>query len=172
MMDSRLPGALRGGSRGVGRLEAGRASAGPSGQRSWPGSPGHRDSGNVSGGYRVAAGRVNLVLGADGDEQMLVLIEIKGTDWGAIPADRVMRNLPRHLRSLQAYLDTASKTWKQASGERPRGHFQQVQRPGGHLTGTEDGAICTSADRKGPAGVSHVSVSGERTELCSSQQKT
>ena len=38
---------------------------------------------------------------------MLVVIEIKGTGWDAIPADRVMRNLCRHLRQLQAYLDTA-----------------------------------------------------------------
>jgi hypothetical protein len=38
---------------------------------------------------------------------MLVIIEIKGTGWDAIPADRVMRNLRRHLRQLQAYLDTA-----------------------------------------------------------------
>jgi hypothetical protein len=43
----------------------------------------------------------------DGDEQMLVIIEIKGTDWDAIPAERVMRNLRRHLHQLQAYLDTA-----------------------------------------------------------------
>ena len=38
---------------------------------------------------------------------MLVLIEIKGTDWDAIPAPRVMRNLRRHLRQLQGYLNTA-----------------------------------------------------------------
>jgi hypothetical protein len=38
---------------------------------------------------------------------MLVVIEIKGTGWDAIPADRVMRNLRRHLRQLQADLDTA-----------------------------------------------------------------
>jgi hypothetical protein len=43
----------------------------------------------------------------DGDEQMLVIIEIMGTDWDAIPADRVMRNVRRHLRQLQSYLDTA-----------------------------------------------------------------
>ena len=53
------------------------------------------------------AGRVDLAVEVDGDEQMLVIIEIKGTDWDAIPADRVMRNLRRHLRQLQAYLDTA-----------------------------------------------------------------
>jgi aspartyl-tRNA(Asn)/glutamyl-tRNA(Gln) amidotransferase subunit A len=38
---------------------------------------------------------------------MLVIIEIKGTDWDSIPAGRVMRNLRRHLRQLQSYLDTA-----------------------------------------------------------------
>jgi hypothetical protein len=48
-------------------------------------------------------GRVDLAVEVDGEEQMLVIIEIKGTDWDAIPADRVMRN----LRQLQTYLDTA-----------------------------------------------------------------
>jgi hypothetical protein len=43
----------------------------------------------------------------DGEEPMLVVIEIEGTGWDAIPADRVMRNLRRHLRQLQADLDTA-----------------------------------------------------------------
>ena len=52
-------------------------------------------------------GRVDLAVEVDGDEQMLFIIEIKGTDWDATPADRVMRNLRRHLRQLQAYLDTA-----------------------------------------------------------------
>jgi hypothetical protein len=56
---------------------------------------------------RGGRGRVDLAVEVDGDEQMLVVIEIKGTDWDAIPADRVMRNLRRHLRQLQAYLDTA-----------------------------------------------------------------
>jgi hypothetical protein len=56
---------------------------------------------------RGRRGRVDLAVEVDGDEQMLVIIEIKGTDWDAIPADRVMRNLRRHLRQLQAYLDTA-----------------------------------------------------------------
>lgn len=56
---------------------------------------------------RGGRGRVDLAVEVDGDEQMLVIIEIKGTDWDAIPADRVMRNLCRHLRQLQAYLDTA-----------------------------------------------------------------
>jgi hypothetical protein len=56
---------------------------------------------------RGGRGRVDLAVEVDGDEQMLVIIEIKGTDWDAIPADRVMRNLRRHLRQLQGYLDTA-----------------------------------------------------------------
>jgi hypothetical protein len=56
---------------------------------------------------RGGRGRVDLAVEVDGDEQMLVIIEIKGTDWDAIPAKRVMRNLRRHLRQLQAYLDTA-----------------------------------------------------------------
>ena len=51
--------------------------------------------------------RIDLAVEVDGNEQMLVIIEIKGTDWNAISADRVMRNLCRHLRQLQAYLDTA-----------------------------------------------------------------
>jgi hypothetical protein len=52
-------------------------------------------------------GRVDLAVEVDGDKQMLVVIEIKGTDRDAIPADRVMRNLRRHLRQLEAYLYTA-----------------------------------------------------------------
>jgi hypothetical protein len=32
---------------------------------------------------------------------MLVITEIRGTGWDAIPADRVLRNLRRHLRQLQ-----------------------------------------------------------------------
>jgi hypothetical protein len=52
-------------------------------------------------------GRVDLAVEVDGEEQMLVIIEIKGTDWDAIPANRVVRNLRRHLHQLQAYLDTA-----------------------------------------------------------------
>jgi hypothetical protein len=43
---------------------------------------------------------------------MLVVIEIKGTAWDAIPADRVMWN----LRQLQAYLDTAIEDMEAASG--------------------------------------------------------
>ena len=52
-------------------------------------------------------GRVDLAVEVDGAEQMLVIIEIKGTDWDAIPAGRLLPNLRRHLRQLRAYLDTA-----------------------------------------------------------------
>jgi len=52
-------------------------------------------------------GHVDLAVEVDGEEQMLVIIEIKGTDWDATPANRVVRNLRRHLHQLQAYLDTA-----------------------------------------------------------------
>lgn len=51
-------------------------------------------------------GRVDLAVEVDG-EQMLVIIEIKGTNWDLIPADRLMRNLRRHLHQLQGYLDSA-----------------------------------------------------------------
>ena len=66
---------------------------------------------------RGGRGRVDLAVEVDGDEQMLVIIEIKGTDWEAIPADRVMRNLRRHLRQLQAYLDTAVEDMKAVQWE-------------------------------------------------------
>jgi hypothetical protein len=53
------------------------------------------------------AGCVNLAVEVDGDEQMLVIAEMKGTGRDVIPADRVMGNLRRHLRQLQACLDAA-----------------------------------------------------------------
>ena len=53
---------------------------------------------------RSGRGRVDLAVEVDGDERMLLVIEIKGTDWDAIPADRVMRNLRRHLRQRLAGL--------------------------------------------------------------------
>lgn len=51
-------------------------------------------------------GRVDLAVEVE-SEQMLVIIEIKGTNWDLIPADRQMRNLRRHLHQLQGYLDSA-----------------------------------------------------------------
>jgi hypothetical protein len=53
-------------------------------------------------------GRVDLAVEVEG-EQMLVIIEIKGTNWDLIPAHRLMRNLRRHLRQLQGYLDSATE---------------------------------------------------------------
>jgi len=47
-------------------------------------------------------GRVDLAVEVDGDEQMLVIIEIKGTDWDATPAGRVMRDLSRPSRKPSA----------------------------------------------------------------------
>ena len=51
-------------------------------------------------------GRVDLAVEVEGNERMLVIIEIKGNDWDKIPATRLMRNLRRHLHQLQGYLDT------------------------------------------------------------------
>jgi hypothetical protein len=51
-------------------------------------------------------GRVDLAVEVEG-EQMLVIIEIKGTNWNLIHSHRLMRNLRRHLRQLQGYLDSA-----------------------------------------------------------------
>ena len=45
---------------------------------------------------------LDLAVEVDGDEQMLVIIEIKGTDWDAIPAGRVMRDLSRPSRKPSA----------------------------------------------------------------------
>jgi hypothetical protein len=59
----------------------------------------------VAGGH----GRVDLAVETNGAEQMLVIIEIKGTSWETIPAERVRPNLRRHLRQLQGYLDTATE---------------------------------------------------------------
>jgi hypothetical protein len=64
-----------------------------------------------------------------GDEQMLVIIELKGTDWGAIPADRVMRNLRRHLHQLQAYLDTAIEKMEAGRWEGIAGALLYPRRP-------------------------------------------
>jgi hypothetical protein len=54
-------------------------------------------------------GRVDLAVEVDSSEQMLVVIEIKETDWDKIAPDRVIRNLRRHLRQLQSYLDRATE---------------------------------------------------------------
>ena len=59
-------------------------------------------------GWRLAAGgrgRVDLAVVTDDHEKMLIIIEIKGTDWDKIRADRVKRNVQRHIRQLLALLD-------------------------------------------------------------------
>lgn len=71
----------------------------------------------ISGGR----GRVDLAVEVDGGEQILLIIEIKGTDWDKIPAARLRRNLRRHAHQLQEYLDTAveemeSGTWAGIAG--------------------------------------------------------
>lgn len=60
--------------------------------------------------WRLTAGgrgRVDLAVVTDDREKMLIIIEIKGTDWDKIRTDRVKRNVQRHIRQLLAYLDTA-----------------------------------------------------------------
>jgi hypothetical protein len=60
--------------------------------------------------WRLTAGgrgRVDLAVVTDDREKMLIIIEIKGTDWDNIRADRVKRNVQRHIRQLLGYLDAA-----------------------------------------------------------------
>jgi len=81
-----------------------RLSTGPSSRPSVPGSPGHRDSGNVSGGSSaVGEGALTWPLRWTAMSRCLSSSRLRGP----IPADRVMRNPRRHLRQLRAYLDTA-----------------------------------------------------------------
>ena len=52
-------------------------------------------------GWRLAAGgrgRVDLAVVTDDEQKMLIIIEIKGTDWDNIRADRVKPNVQRHIR--------------------------------------------------------------------------
>jgi hypothetical protein len=79
----------------------------------------------ISGGR----GRVDLSVEVDGAEQMLVVIEIKGTDWDAIPANRVVKNLRRHLRQLQRYLDTAVEDMEAGQWESIAGALIYPVRP-------------------------------------------
>ena len=54
-------------------------------------------------GWRLASGgrgRVDLAIVTDDHEKMLIIIEIKGTDWDKIRPDRVNRNVQRHIRQL------------------------------------------------------------------------
>jgi hypothetical protein len=130
MMNHRRTGALRGGPCG-GRATDG----GPDFPQDRPISlPDRARRGIGIQGTAVAThpgwpGRVDLAVEVDGDEQMLVVIEIKGTDWDAVPADRVMRNLRRHLRQLQAYLDTAIEDMEAGHWEGIVGALLYPRRP-------------------------------------------
>ena len=70
---------------------------------------------------------------------MLVIIEIKATDWDKIPQAGIMRNLRRHLRQLQAYLDTAVEEME--TGEWPGGIVGALLYPAGPASGATRQAI-------------------------------
>jgi hypothetical protein len=54
---------------------------------------------------RTSRGRVDLHVEPDVGERYVVVIEIKSTDWDALPEHRVRPNLRSHIRQLQGYLD-------------------------------------------------------------------
>jgi hypothetical protein len=53
-------------------------------------------------------------------ERYAVVVEIKSTDWDALPEHRVRPNVRSHIRQLQAYLDRyvddIGTTWDAVSG--------------------------------------------------------
>jgi len=54
---------------------------------------------------RTSRGRVDLHVVPNVGERYAVVIEIKSTDWDALPGHRVRPNLRSHIRQLQGYLD-------------------------------------------------------------------
>ena len=83
-------------------------------------------------GWRLASGsrgRVDLAVVTDDREKMLIVIEIKGTDWDKIRADRVKRNVQRHIRQLLAYLDTAISELEAGQWEGVAGALLYPSRP-------------------------------------------
>ena len=83
-------------------------------------------------GWRLTAGgrgRVDLAVVTDDREKMLIIIEIKGTDWDKIRADRVKRNVQRHIRQLLAYLDTAIGELEAGQWESVAGALLYPSRP-------------------------------------------
>jgi hypothetical protein len=83
-------------------------------------------------GWRLAAGgrgRVDLAVVTDDREKMLVIIEIKGTDWNKIRTGRVKPNVQRHIRQLLAYLDTAISELEAGQWEGVAGALLYPSRP-------------------------------------------
>jgi PD-(D/E)XK nuclease superfamily len=83
-------------------------------------------------GWRLMAGgrgRVDLAVVTDDREKMLIIIEIKGTDWDKIRAGRVKRNVQRHIRQLLAYLDTAISELEAGQWEGVAGALLYPSRP-------------------------------------------
>jgi PD-(D/E)XK nuclease superfamily len=88
-------------------------------------------------GWRLAAGgrgRVDLAVVTDDREKMLIIIEIKGTNWDKIRPDRVKRNVQRHIRQLLAYLDTAISELEAGQWEGVAGTLLYPARPASHDT--------------------------------------
>jgi hypothetical protein len=83
-------------------------------------------------GWRLTAGgrgRVDLAVVTDDRDKMLIIIEIKGTDWDNIRTDRVKRNVQRHIRQLLAYLDTAIAELETGQWEGVAGALLYPSRP-------------------------------------------
>ena len=83
-------------------------------------------------GWRLAAGgrgRVDIAVVTNDREKMLIIIEIKGTDWDRIRSDRVKRNVQRHIRQLLAYLDTAISELEAGQWEGVAGALLYPSRP-------------------------------------------
>jgi hypothetical protein len=83
-------------------------------------------------GWRLASGargRVDLAVVTDDREKMLIIIEIKGTDWDKIRADRVKRNVQRHIRQLLTYRDTAIGELEAGQWEGVAGALRYPSRP-------------------------------------------
>ncbi len=57
-------------------------------------------------------GRIDLLIEADDSGRpLLVVVEVKNTDWDARALDRVMPNLSRHARQVWNYLEASYRDW-------------------------------------------------------------
>ena len=80
----------------------------------------------VAGG----GGRVDLAVEVDGSEQMLVIIEIKGTDWDKIPRPASCGTSAVIFASSRPTLTPPSRRWKQANGRAASWeHFRTLLAP-------------------------------------------